>query len=279
MSGELLAPDEETLRPGLWEISAGDLPVVGTAIHAGHALRPDVRDHLRLPEDVRRREEDPGTERFLGGGWWRLVVRRSRFEVDVNRERAKAVYRRPEDAWGLEVWGPDGPPEAVVARSLAEYDAFYAAAYEVLARVEARFGRFVVLDVHSYNHRRGGPEAPPEDPAGNPEVNVGTGALDRRRWAPVVEAFRAEMGRQRVGGRRLDVRENVRFQGGWFPHWVARRFPHTGCPLAIEVKKIFMDEWSGEGDARAMAEVAAALGATVPAVLDALAPRRRAVAS
>jgi N-formylglutamate amidohydrolase len=266
---ELLAPGFETGLPGLWEIHAGEIPVVATAIHAGHALRRDVAEHLILAEDVRRREEDPGTERFLPREAWRVVVRRSRFEVDVNRPRDMAVYRRPEDAWGLEMWEREPPPE-LVDRSLARYDAFYRGVHRLLRRVEARFGRFVVLDVHSYNHRRGGPEAAMDPAAENPEINVGTGGLDRRRWAPVVEPFLDGMRLQRVRGRRLDVRENVRFEGGHFPRWVARSFPATGCPLAIEVKKVFMDEWTGEGDRGAMREVRGALEATVPALLDAL---------
>lgn len=45
------------------------------------------------------------------------------------------------------------------------------------------YGRFLVLDLHSYNHRRAGPNAPPADPERNPEVNIGTGTMDRGRWA------------------------------------------------------------------------------------------------
>jgi hypothetical protein len=47
-------------------------------------------------------------------------------------------------------------------------------------------------------------------------------------------------------GRRLDVRENVKFFGGHLPGWIHRQFPDSVCALAIEVKKFFMDEWSGE---------------------------------
>ena len=37
------------------------------------------------------------------------------------------MYRKPEDAWGLQVWKGD-PPEEEVEKSLAAYDAFYDAA-------------------------------------------------------------------------------------------------------------------------------------------------------
>ena len=53
---------------------------------------------------------------------------------------------------------------------------------------------------------------------------------------------------QQVAGRPLDVRENVRFKGRQLAAFVHERFPTTGCALAIEVKKTFMDEWTGVVD-------------------------------
>jgi N-formylglutamate amidohydrolase len=158
----------------------------------------------------------------------------------------------------------------VLERSYAEYDAFYAHVRELLDRVERAHGRFVVFDLHSYNHRRGGPDAPPADPEANPDVNLGTGSLDRDRWGAVADAFLASLRAQRVAGRPLDVRENVRFQGGWFSTWIHRTYPESGVALAVEVKKTFMDEWTGVPDADRIEEVGRALAATVPAVARAL---------
>ena len=50
-------------------------------------------------------------------------------------------------------------------------------------------GPSVAFDVHSYNHRRDGAGTPASDPVDNPEVNVGTGSLDRDRWGHVVDSF------------------------------------------------------------------------------------------
>lgn len=255
-----------------WRIEPGGVAVVATALHAGHEVLPEVARRMRLPASVRRREEDPGTELFTDlGEAARVVVRRSRFQVDLNRPREGAVYHAPEHAWGLEVWRGGAPAPEVVELALDEYDAFYAEVAELLGAAAQRWGRFVLYDLHSYNHRRAGPNAPPEDPATAPEVNVGTGALDRARWAPVVERFIRELTCRDFLGRRLDVRENVRFRGGHFPAWVARSFPESGCPLAIEVKKIYMDEWTGEIDPRLAAELRRALAATVPGVVESLA--------
>jgi hypothetical protein len=240
-------------------------PVVMTAIHAGHDLRPEIFDLIQLDEATRLREEDPFTDRMAVAGT-RVTVHRSRFEVDLNRPRSDAVYRAPGDAWGLEVWKRPLPP-AVVERSLAGYDGFYAALGDRLDGLAAR-GPFVVLDIHSYNHRRDGAPAPPAE---NPELNVGTRTLDRGRWHRVVDGFVDGMRAQRVGRRPLDVRENIRFGGGHLVHWIHERYPDTGCALALEFKKLFMDEWTGEPDDEHIAGLGRALRAVVPRLEDLIA--------
>lgn len=257
-----------------YTIRAGDGPLAAAAIHAGGALRPEVAARLALGDRERRREEDPFTDRWTAVAPTRIVAHRSRFEVDLNRPREGAVYRRPEHAWGLEVWR-EPPPDELVEVSLSIWDAFYAACEELLEGLAERFGRFCVLDVHSYNHRRDGPGAPPEDPEANPEINVGTASLDRGAWGPLVDRFMADLAAHPVEAGtvptgRLDVRENVRFGGGHFPAWINSTFAGRGCALAIEVKKIYMDEWSGEADPATVAAIGRALAATVPGLLEEL---------
>jgi N-formylglutamate deformylase len=258
-------------EPSAFHIRRGEGSVVAAAIHAGGDVREEVRENLALGPEERRREEDPWTDRLTVIAPTRIVVHRSRFELDLNRPRAGAVYRTPEDAWGLDVWRQAEIREDLIVRSLEEYDRFYRAVRRLLEEKRRRYGVFVVYDLHSYNHRRQGPDAPPAPAADNPEVNVGTGSMDRERWAPVVEALMETLREQRVDGRPLDVRENVRFVGGHFPRWIHETFPETGCAPAIEIKKTFMDEWTGElrdGDLDALRE---ALGATVGPVTRALA--------
>ena len=247
-----------SIRDALW-------PVVMTAIHAGHELRPELADLVLVDASTRLREEDPFTDRLAVAGT-RVTVHRSRFEVDLNRPRAEAVYRAPEDAWGLQVWKQPLSPE-VVKRSLAIYDTFYAVLADRLNRLAAR-GRFVVLDIHSYNHRRDGVPAPPAE---NPELNVGTGSLVRGRWDRIVDGFIDEMRDQQVDGHALDVRENIRFRGAQLARWIHERYPDTGCALALEFKKLFMDEWTGKPEDDHIAELGRALGAAVPRLVDLIA--------
>ncbi|WP_153504785.1 N-formylglutamate amidohydrolase [Cumulibacter manganitolerans] len=243
--------------------------VVATAIHDGHELSGPIARAMSLDEDVRLREEDPFTARIARRVPDRVLVHRSRFEVDLNRGRDEAVYRTPDDCWGLEVWRHTPLAQRLVDGSLAAYDGFYARLAARLDRVAAR-GPFVLYDVHSYNHRRDGvdrPSAPAED---NPEVNVGTGSLDRDYWSPAVEAFIGSLSSAPTGSGPLDVRENVRFTGAHLARWVHERYPGIGCVLALEFKKTFMDEWSGVPDEGRLDELGAALGRTTEPVLDAL---------
>lgn len=219
-------------------------PIIAVALHAGHAVRPGLAERLWLSDAERLREEDPHTAEMAPDEVTLIEVLRSRFEVDLNRARYRAVYQGPADAWGLTVWDGELPDdEDRVSRNV--YDTFYAAAFDELSRVVEYHGRFVVFDLHSYNHRRAGAEAPVADPSANPDVNLGTGRIgDRARWAPVIDAFSSALN---AAG--FDVRENVKFAGGHFAHWVTDTFPVHGCPLAIEFKKTYMDEWTGEPDA------------------------------
>lgn len=251
------------------------------AVHAGSALRPEVVPLLGLTAAERLVEEDPYTDDLTRAAATRLVVHRSRFEVDMNRSRDRAVYRAPADAWGLPVW-PGRLPGAVEARSLRLYDRFYADLAGVCARAGEVQGRqrgrpFVVLDLHSYNHRRGGPGAPPADPARNPEINIGTGSLDRARWGGLVDTYANALSAVTLPslGRGLDVRENVRFRGGHLSRWVHETFPGNGCALAIEVKKFFMDEHTGALDEAVWADVRRALGLATAALSADLAGLRR----
>ncbi len=254
----------------LWHIQEGNGPLVAAAVHDGHRLREEVARHSALSESERLREEDPYTGAWTAVADTRIVAGFSRFQVDLNRPRDRAVYRQPEDAWGLSLW-KNPLPEDAIARSLQEYDDFYAEVNRVLSDLGKRHSRFVVYDIHSYNHRREGPAGPPADPEANPEVNVGTGTLDRERWAPVIDRFIEALRAFDYLGRRLDVRENVKFRGGNFPRWIHQTFPESGCALAIEFKKFFMDEWTGELDRRQHETIQRALAATVPAALDGLA--------
>ncbi len=250
----------------IWRMKRNDGPVVATAIHDGHQVRSEVMRHMILDESDRLREEDPFTAKWAEGFPNQVVGLRSRFEVDLNRPREMAIYRTPDDSWGLRVWREE-LPEDIVERSLQAYDAFYAALEVLYGSLADRYGRFVVLDLHSYNQFRDGPDQPPADPEANPQINVGTGTMsDRNRWSSLIDDFMNDLAGYDFPGGALDIRENVRFRGGAHAAWTHRRFPAEACVLSVEVKKFFMDEWTGEPERVLLAAIGEALQATLPGI-------------
>jgi N-formylglutamate amidohydrolase len=249
----------------LWRCRRGAAPLIGTSLHSGHDMRPELLPFLGIDEETRIREEDPFTDYWAAACATHIIARRSRFEVDLNRRIEEAICVEPADCWNLAIW--ERPiPDSMRERSLAEHTAFYRMLDELLDEWVEPPGRFVIYDFHSYNHRRAGPQAPPADPAATPEINIGTGSMERDYWAPVVDAFMERVAGHDFAGRRLNVCENVNFQGGYFARYVHERYPRQGCVLAIEVKKFFMDEWTGVTDLDQVAELRAAFEATFPAV-------------
>ena len=231
-----------------WTVQHGPGPVVATAIHNGHELRSEVAELMALSDSERLREEDPFTDAVVVDVPTHTIVHRSRFEFDLNRPPEGAVYLTSDQSWGLNVWKTP-PDEVLVARSLALHSDYYRMLGHMIDGIAERHERFVVIDVHSYNYRRGGPDAAPEPQEQAPDINIGTFSMPRQHWAflidPLIEALREFD----FNGRKLDVRENVAFQGrGYETRFVHERYPLRGCAIALEFKKFFMDEWTGTPD-------------------------------
>ncbi|PST23842.1 N-formylglutamate amidohydrolase, partial [Mesorhizobium plurifarium] len=160
---------------------------------------------------------------------------------------------------------------ALVDASLSIHDEYYQMLTSFLAGIERCHESFVVLDVHSYNHRRAGPEAEPTLAAEAPDINIGTISMDRRKWAYVVDSFMAALRSFDFPGGPLDVRENVAFQGrGEQTRFIHERFPDTGCAIAVEFKKVFMEEWTGEPRPEMLVAFRRLLASTLPTLVQAL---------
>jgi N-formylglutamate deformylase len=253
----------------LWLEQWGESPLVATAIHAGHEIRRELLPLLALDESERSHEEDPYTDYWVKIMPTWLVPTHSRFEVDLNRDRDEAVYLTPEVAWGLHLW--ESPPsQQMIEDSLAEYDAFYDELKAILDRIAQHHPRIVVLDLHAYNYRREGPDAPPAPAETHPEVNIGTGSMDRILCGHIVERFMDDLRRFDFLGRHLDVRENVKFKGRHLAQWIHQNYPGAACVIAIEFKKFYMDEWTGVGDVEQIQAIREALQSTIPGILEEL---------
>ena len=231
-----------------WTVQRGAGPIVATAIHDGHDLRPEVAGIIQLSEAERLREEDPFTGQAIFDVPTHVIAHRSRFEFDLNRGRDEAIYLTSEQSWGLDVWREPPLPDSV-ERSLAIHAAYYAMLGQLLDGVAGQHERFVLIDVHSYNHRREGPDGPWTAQGQAPDINIGTFSMPREQWAFLLDPLMVAMGSFDFNGRRLDVRENIAFQGkGEQTRFVHQHYPGRGCAIAVEFKKFFMDEWTGVPD-------------------------------
>ena len=226
-----------------YEFIKGTSPIVATAIHEGHDTRSELSDLFNLTDAERLREEDPFTAKWLSVSDNNIIVHHSRFETDVNRQRGKAVYVKPQDAWGLQVWKND-LHEEIINGSLEVYDNFYKQAKEYFNSLFELHEKIVVYDIHSYNHRREA-ENIAADANENPEVNIGTKNMDHEVWQPLVQVMIDTFKQFNYNGRNLDVRENIKFKGGYFGQWLYEQYGKKICPVSIEFKKFFMDEWTG----------------------------------
>jgi N-formylglutamate deformylase len=166
-------------------VVAGDEPATPVLVHVPHAgthIPADVRSHLRLDDAALAAEvlalTDHRTDELAGDvatvGASRLVARTSRLVVDperfLDRDREEmeqvgmgAVYTR--GAWGG-LLRDDDPDHRTTL--LARYFHPYHHAVEAeVDRLLARFGRCVIVDLHSYPtvtlpyELHGGGERPP----------------------------------------------------------------------------------------------------------------------
>ncbi|NQV19181.1 MAG: N-formylglutamate amidohydrolase [Armatimonadetes bacterium] len=241
-----------------------DSPIVCTAIHNGHFISENIKENLAVYENIQKREEDSYTEFFTEICNNRIIGRTSRFEVDINRTSEKTVYLKPEDAWNLKV-RKRPPTKEEIEQSLQKYHEFYSEAEIHFNKMKTKFGKFFVYDIHSYNHRRNGPNGSPADPDKNPEIILGTNIMSEK-WLPLVYDVQKDLRKIDYFGRQLDVRINIKFPGGNFSKWIHRTFPDSACCIAIEFKKIFMDEWTDELFEDKILKLREALNSTLPGI-------------
>lgn len=241
-------------------------PMVFTAIHNGHHLSEQIAANIVLTESERLYEEDPYTGMFTEISGNRAVVNISRFQADLNRPVERSFYVTPAQAWGLKV-RKSVPNAREISISRDCYDWWYQNISIYLEKMLKIHPRIFVFDLHSYNHRRKGPDAEFDDPEFNPEIIIGTNNMPSD-WLPIADIITSKLRTADYFGRGLDVRQNVKFDGGYFSRWLHDRFSgRVGC-IALEFKKIFMNEWTGEIDMEKASRLREILSETKAPIID-----------
>ena len=210
-------------------------PILCTAIHNGHRLRPELEKSFLLSNSERFYEEDPYTDELISSFPIQLIGNDSRFEYDLNRAKSLSTYFKT--AWDKHVW--EKPlNQKQRAKNHGKHQSFYNVLEAIIEVVEKQFKNSIVFDIHSYNYKRIEKDTP--------TFNIGSGQIDIERWGNIVNHFEKQL--NLIVLPNLDVRAatNEVFHGrGYLITHVNAHFDNT-LVLPVEVKKIFMDETSGD---------------------------------
>lgn len=228
----------------IYHIGAEHYPVLALSIHNGHNMPDELLEICGISEADRLREEDPFTEKISQHCSNYITVFSSRFMVDLNRRPDMAIYQKPEDCWGL-----NARSKPIADSYLQELQRDYSAWYKMLDYQVQRFLRqhekLIVLDLHSYNHRRNGIGAEADPPELNPDIIIGKSNMSPEYYPKIHELTKLLNG-QNLSGYSLDCREDIKFTGGYLSRYLHNSYPQQVISLSIEFKKIFMNEWTGE---------------------------------
>lgn len=214
----------------------------GTSIHAGHRVRGDMQDIMAVTSEDRHREEDPHTQRFIEKLPIQIIARDSRFEYDINRPPEMAVYQTADMAWGLKVYKRP-LTTAELKTTMAKYDEFQSLMDIVSLYLISRHTFGLIFDCHSFNSRRD--RTSPWYQDDKPVVNIGTQAVNQEKFRGIINRLITRMERFQIGGHDVTVGENVVFKGGHLARRLSEAHYDHLLVLAVEFKKIFMDEWTG----------------------------------
>lgn len=209
-------------------------PVICAAVHAGHKFRTNLMTRCALSEAERLYEEDPFTDQLIQAMPITLIGQNSRYEYDLNRPIANCIYTK---AWGKEVWQRKLPPKER-NESIQKHQAFYRVLDALVNKIERLFSAALICDIHSYNHLRRDGETP--------TFNIGTEQIDLDRWQSVVNLSLDKFSKINLPNMPVLAQENAVFYGrGYMISHINSRFQNS-LVLPVEVKKVFMDELSGE---------------------------------
>jgi len=209
-------------------------PAVCTAIHAGHAVQEELHDKLLLSETERRYEEDPFTGDMLASLPIVLEALDSRYQYDLNRLPEEAIY---DEAWGKKVW-KEPLTEKEKQASIARHDSYYRVLHSLLTVLEKLFARCIIYDLHSYNHKR--------LTAATPLFNIGTHFISMDEYQPVVDHLRGLLLKTEFPNIKNRLALDDVFLGkGYQAAFIHEQHNRSLC-IPLEIKKVYMDETTGE---------------------------------
>lgn len=215
---------------------------LGVALHSGSRVRPELDEAMKVGQKDRFREEDPYTDLFIRDFPLRVLARDSRFEYDLNWEIGKCIYPVGEQKWGLKVWNRPLTSDEI-ATTHHKYREFHALIDLIVGYMLRQEGTPILFDIHSFCYQREKRTNWWED--NKPEINLGTRSINRKYFSSLIDIFLDHASEIRLDGHILSVGENTLFPGGYITQKFAGSHNRKLLVLAIEYKKIFMNEWTG----------------------------------
>jgi uncharacterized protein (TIGR02421 family) len=210
-------------------------PIICAAIHNGHRLRSELKKSFLLSNDERFYEEDPYTDELISSFPIQLIGNDSRFEYDLNRAKTLSTYFKT--AWDKQVWNKPLSPKQR-AKSHAKHQSFYNVLEAIVTVIERMFNNAIIFDIHSYNYKR--------IETSTPTFNIGASQIDVERWGNVNNHFEKQLNKIELPNINVRAATDEIFQGrGYLITHINAHFDNT-LVFPTEVKKVFMDESSGE---------------------------------
>ena len=212
-------------------------PALSAAIHDGGHFRSELEANCLLSKSERYYEEDPYTGSFIEQQAITLIAHDSRYEYDLNRNTDECVY---ETAWGREIW-KQPLSEETIAISKAKHAQFYRIVSAIVEALAKDFGQCIVYDNHSYNYKR-------HERTDLPVFNLGTSSVKSESWRPTINHWLEALKQMKVEGTEITAAENDIFYGKGYLAGHCHGLYDNVLVLATEVKKVFMNELTGEGN-------------------------------
>ena len=227
---------EATLDDGSITIKIQEyLPYLCTAIHAGDKMRSVVSKKCLLTKAERKKEEDPYTDDLISPFPMTIVSNDSRYEYDLNRAPDQCIYT---EAWNQKVW--KSPLNAKEKQgSLDKHARYYRIIKALVSKIESIFGGCIVIDLHSFNYQR-------DNKITAPVFNLGTAQIDNDKWQKTLDSFKKNLSKIELPNLNTTVEYNAVFQGRGYQATFVKNLSDKTLLIPLEIKKIFMDEITGE---------------------------------
>lgn len=210
------------------------VPWLATAIHDGSGFRDELQDISLISRSQRWYEEDPCTGDMVSEAPIFLKGLDSRFEYDLNRAPENAVY---DTAWGEKCWKEPLSKEQK-SISLQKHSNYYRVLGALLRKLESKFERVVLHDMHSYNWKRHNRIVP--------EFNLGIELIDKEKWKEEIgEWFKLLSDIEIPRNTNTTAINDVFWGRGYQLANTVSKFKRT-LVLATEMSKIYCDELTGE---------------------------------